>query len=80
MKYERTCLGCGQKGLKSDLYRLVRIDDGRIVYDESGRIAGRGAYVCSRDCLEHSLSIGKLSRALKCNVPKELFDDIDINW
>lgn len=41
--------------------------------DESGRLSGRGAYVC-RDlaCIASALNRGVLSRALKTPVPEEL--------
>ncbi len=42
----RTCLGTGQKFPKRELVRLVKTVDGRIVVDETGKLAGsRGAYV-----------------------------------
>ena len=41
--------------------------------DESGRLSGRGAYVC-RDlaCITSALNRGALSRALETPVPEEL--------
>jgi len=41
-----------------------------VVADDSGRIAGRGAYVCrDGDCLAKALDKGALGRALKTSVP-----------
>jgi predicted RNA-binding protein YlxR (DUF448 family) len=41
--------------------------------DETGRAAGRGAYVC-RDaaCLDRALSTGALGRALATRLPDEV--------
>jgi uncharacterized protein len=58
---------------KRDLLRVVRTPDGRVVRDESGRLAGRGAYVCrSTDCLDRAITKGALSRALKTPLPTGL--------
>ncbi len=45
--------------------RVVRLPDGRVVLDEGGRLAGRGAYVC-RDpaCRTGALAKGAVARAL----------------
>jgi hypothetical protein len=41
--------------------------------DESGRAAGRGAYVCRTDaCLDKAITKGALSRALKTPLPVDL--------
>jgi uncharacterized protein len=53
--------------------RIVRTPAGDVVPDESGRTAGRGAYVCrTGDCLQTAIKKGALSRALKTPLPEEL--------
>jgi hypothetical protein len=53
--------------------RIVRTSDGRVVVDETGRLAGRGAYVCrATDCLDIAIKKGALSRALKTPLPADL--------
>jgi uncharacterized protein len=53
--------------------RVVRTPDGHVVHDETGRLAGRGAYVCrSADCLDRAIAKGALSRALKTPLPADL--------
>jgi predicted RNA-binding protein YlxR (DUF448 family) len=43
-----------------------------VTRDESGRAAGRGAYVCrTGECLDTAFTKGALSRALKTPVPTE---------
>ena len=43
--------------------------------DESGRAAGRGAYVCRTEaCLDKAITKGALSRALKTPLPVDLRD------
>jgi hypothetical protein len=53
--------------------RIVRTPAGELVLDETGRAAGRGAYVCrTTDCLDKSITKGALSRALKTSLPADL--------
>jgi hypothetical protein len=53
--------------------RVVRTPAGDVVLDDTGRLAGRGAYVCrSTDCLERAITKGALSRALKTPLPADL--------
>ena len=48
----RKCLGCMQSFPKNDLIRIVRTVEGEIALDTTGRLNGRGAYVCkNKDCL-----------------------------
>ena len=65
----RTCIGCGIRSDKAALMRIVRTEDG-VVYDATGRLPGRGAYVCSRECLQKAIGSHKLSRALKCSIER----------
>ena len=53
--------------------RVVRTPDGRMTIDETGRLAGRGAYLC-RDgsCRTEAIDKGALSRALETPLPPEL--------
>ena len=57
--------------------RIVRTPDGRIVADETGRLAGRGAYVCrTAACLTIANTKGALTRALETPVPTALLASI----
>ena len=51
----------------------MRTPDGQMKIDESGRLAGRGAYLC-RDaaCWTLAAERGALGRALEAQVPPEL--------
>jgi predicted RNA-binding protein YlxR (DUF448 family) len=49
---KRTCMVCGSKRAKHELYRLVLDAEDRVCLDHRQRNPGRGAYVCpSPDCL-----------------------------
>ncbi|MBX6378182.1 MAG: YlxR family protein [Clostridia bacterium] len=69
---ERTCLGCRKVQGKRQMLRLVRTPDGQVVWDPSGRRAGRGAYVCPEtQCVEVALRPRVLERALRTTVGPE---------
>lgn len=75
----RTCVACRTSRPKRELVRIVRTPDGRVTVDETGRLAGRGAYVCrSAGCLTIANTRGALSRALETPVPTALLASIDL--
>ena len=67
----RTCIGCRRESWKRDLKRIVRCSDGSVCFDATGRLPGRGAYVCSVECLDAALKAKKLQGALKVTVSPE---------
>ena len=70
---QRTCIGCGMKKDKKELVRIVRTPEGTLQMDLTGRMNGRGAYVC-RDtaCLDKALKKKALQRSLK----EEISEDV----
>jgi predicted RNA-binding protein YlxR (DUF448 family) len=51
----------------------VRTPDGKVVVDPTGKMAGRGAYVCnSEECRRVAFDKGSLQRALEVPIPAEL--------
>ena len=67
----RTCAVCGKKTDKSELMRLTRRPDGTVVCDPTGKMPGRGVYVCkSSDCAD-KLRPERLKRALRTSVDAE---------
>lgn len=73
----RTCVICREKQKKSDLIRIVNNETEGVVADASGRMNGRGAYVCSgMDCIASPKARKALSAALKTNVTDEAYEAI----
>ena len=65
----RTCVGCRARAAKSDLLRVVAVND-EIVVDPAARRPGRGAYLHpSRDCLEQARRRRAIPRALRVSGP-----------
>ncbi|HEY33329.1 MAG TPA: YlxR family protein [Dehalococcoidia bacterium] len=62
---QRTCLACRQVKAKQELVRLVRLADGSVEVDPSGKKSGRGAYLCGvPECWETGLRGDRLERVL----------------
>ena len=74
----RTCSGCGTKGTKSDFVRVVRSPEGEVSLDLTGKKSGRGAYICPNpDCLKKARKTRKISRSLKCEIPEEVYEQLE---
>ncbi len=69
----RTCVICRQSGPKRSLVRVVAVPDKGLVIDPSGKLAGRGAYLCRNPgCWEEAVASRDLmSRALRMTVLQE---------
>ena len=64
----RTCVACRTEAPKRALVRIARTPDGRAVLDVTGRLPGRGAYLClNLECLKRA----RRSRALKAALADE---------
>ncbi len=70
-------MACRTTRPKLELVRIVRTPDRRVVIDDTGRLAGRGAYVCrTAACLTIANTKGALSRALETPVPTALIASV----
>jgi predicted RNA-binding protein YlxR (DUF448 family) len=73
----RTCLGCGSVISKRELLRVVRTPEGAVQLDKSGKLPGRGAYICPKiECLEKAVKAKKLSRSLEIEVSSEVIEQL----
>ena len=69
---QRTCIGCRTTSAKRGFVRIVRTPEGRVQVDPTGKLAGRGAYLCrAADCWENALKRDQISRALKVSLVSE---------
>lgn len=70
----RMCVGCREKKSKAELIRIVKKPEGEIVTDTTGKISGRGAYICRCvDCLAKAEKTNALSRAFETKIDDEVF-------
>ena len=74
----RRCAGCGEHFPKRELVRVLRRPDGGIVLDMTGKISGRGAYVCRRvECLKRARRAKRIEASLECSVPDEVYAEME---
>lgn len=74
----RMCLGCREMKPKKELIRIVMNKDGQISLDLTGKLAGRGAYICkSVACVSKLRKSHGIERNFNCQVPQNLYDGIE---
>lgn len=73
----RTCVICGAKSPKRELMRIVATPSGDVRVDTTGRLAGRGAYVCGEvQCDAARVKKGRLERALRKRISEDEWNTI----
>ena len=71
---QRQCMGCRERKAKRDMIRVVRGTDGNVTLDFSGKLNGRGAYVCpDPECLKKAMRSKALERSLEVPIPEEVY-------
>lgn len=74
---QRTCIGCNEKKDKRDLIRIVLNKDGNIFIDNTGKLEGRGAYLCnSKECIEKAVKSRRLERSFRMKIDEKLYEQI----
>ncbi len=72
----RTCIACRTSKPKRELIRVVKFND-EIKLDKTGKLNGRGAYVCNDEACIAKLKKQKLlNRAFSCQVDENVYDKI----
>ncbi|MBQ8620859.1 MAG: YlxR family protein [Oscillospiraceae bacterium] len=74
---QRQCMGCRERKAKRELIRVVRQPDGAVRLDFSGKLNGRGAYLCpDPECLKKAIRSKALDRSLEVQIPQEVVDQL----
>lgn len=77
----RTCVACGKSGDKRSFVRIVRTPDGSIELDLTGRVAGRGAYLCKESsCFEKAAQKRLLDAKLRCKVSADEYRRLETEF
>ncbi len=72
---QRQCMGCRERKAKKEMIRVVRGTDGQVSLDFSGKLNGRGAYICPNpECLKKAEKAKSLERSLEVAIPQEVYD------
>ena len=73
----RRCVATQVQVPKKELLRIVRSPEGVVSVDLTGRANGRGAYLAkTKEALELAMKKGALARALECEIPMSVYDEI----
>ena len=73
----RQCMGCRERRAKKELIRVVRCTDGAVQLDFSGKLNGRGAYLCpDPECLKKAIRSKALDRSLEVPIPEEVYQHL----
>lgn len=73
----RTCIGCGAQKGKNELIRIVKNQLGEIKLDKTGKLPGRGAYICDKsECLELAIRSKKLEKAFETKIEESVYESL----
>ena len=74
---QRMCIGCNEKKDKRELIRVVLNKNGEISIDKTGKLEGRGAYICDNiDCLEKAIKSKRLEKAFDKEIEVQIYDKL----
>lgn len=74
----RMCIACREMKEKSQLLKIVKTKEGTITVDPSGKLAGRGAYICNNlECNKKLHKQKLLNRTFSMNVDSEVYSQIE---
>lgn len=73
----RKCIGCQEMKEKKQLIRILKTPEDQMVIDVTGKMNGRGAYLCkSRTCFDLAVKNKGIERSFKSKVPEETYDSL----
>ena len=73
----RKCTGCGEMKPKKELVRVIKTAEEQILLDLTGRMNGRGAYVCrEEECLKRTIKTKAIERSLGVSVSDEVYEQL----
>ncbi len=73
----RKCIVCGEGKPKKELIRVVRNNEKVVNVDITGKMNGRGAYLCTNiKCIEMAQKNNKLSRVLEVEIPSDIYEEL----
>lgn len=74
---ERTCMGCNVKRPKKEFIRIVKSKDNEINIDRTGKMPGRGAYICDNiECLEKLIKSKRLEKVFETKISDEIYEKL----
>lgn len=75
----RKCIGCMESFPKKELCRIVKNKDNEISLDLTGKLNGRGIYICKNsECFEKAIKTKRLSKSLESEIPEDVYEAIKL--
>ena len=72
----RMCIVCKKELPKKELDRIVKTDDG-FVLDKTGKMNGRGSYICKdEECIKKLFKQKVLNKVFKTNITEENYSNL----
>lgn len=73
----RTCVVTKEKLPKQELIRIVKTDAG-VIYDSTGKVNGRGAYLKKdKEVFEKARKSKEVEKYLETTISSEFYDELD---
>ena len=77
-KETRTCIACREEFKKNQLIRIVRTPEGLYVVDKTGKMNGRGAYICKdKACLKKAIKSKRIQSNLEVEIPETIYLELE---
>ena len=74
----RKCTGCGEMKPKKELVRVVKTPEDEVLMDLTGRVNGRGAYICTNaQWLKIPRKSKRIERSFQMQIPDEIYDKME---
>jgi predicted RNA-binding protein YlxR (DUF448 family) len=77
-KAYRMCISCRNVYDQKEMLRIVKNKSGNVSLDETGKMHGRGAYICKKkECVEKAKKAKALNRAFEMGVEEEIYSKMN---
>ena len=74
----RTCIACREEKPKREMLRIVRNSEGKVNLDFSGKLPGRGAYICNSEaCIKRLRKQKLLHKTFSAEVSEAVYAGIE---
>lgn len=73
----RKCVACNESKPKKELLRIVNNKELGVLVDTTGKVNGRGAYICKDlSCFDKLKKTRRLNNALGTEITEEIYEEI----
>ena len=74
----RQCIGCNELKAKKEMLRILKTTEDEVVLDTTGKLNGRGAYLCKNvECLKKAVKNKGIERSFKMPIDKALYEKLE---